>query len=85
MKLTDKITHEIVVELLSGLGLESDGGSNFSCHDSEQSVDVIIKGNTIEDLLQFIKKYYYDMGFKYGGNCGRREKIEEIRKVLEIN
>ncbi len=85
MKQTDKITHDIIVELLNDLGLEYNGKGTFWCCDSEQNIESTIKGNTLKDLLQFIKKYYYDMGYQYGRTSGRREKIEEIRKAFQMD
>ncbi len=86
MKLTDKITHDMVIDLLGATGLESDGGGKtFWCCDSEHSVDVSISGGTLKNLLLFIKKYYYDMGYQYGKSQGRREKIKEIRKAFQMD
>lgn len=85
MKTTDKITQEEVIDILGVVGLEANENEPmFYCYDSDKYVDVKIKGNKLEHLVCFIKSYYYDMGYNYGIRNGERNKMQEIKKVLDM-
>jgi len=89
MKSTDKITDNILIDLLKAVGLEKVEDSVdcnvYWCIDSEKEVKVWLEGNTYGAVLMLIKDYYYRMGFNYGENNGKRIKMNEIKKILEIN
>jgi len=85
MKSTDKINDKILKDLLSSVEIEQgEDKIDFYCRNCEKQIDVKLNGNQLKHLLEFIKNHFYDVGYGYGKKAGNREKIAEIKNVLDI-
>jgi hypothetical protein len=81
------LTQKQVDDILSNCGFEKckQYPNTFWSHDFECEVDVMLAGNTLSDLISWIKRFNYEKGEQYGKIEGKYKVINGIKNLLEIN